>query len=1168
MSSNSMPFRRWPFEAACAYYRDLDICPPQPAVRLIETLRDAAADLKFVGDSLDGHTWIDITAKKECSTKCPCNHLDHDFYAFVIIKTPASMTIHVRSRSLADKIQHALGSEIPHAVLPDSFQEKAVMHLDGLNLLKYSEELFEKLKDLRNRSTNDSCNDVVAEMELLVHGILSNGDIFDSYGHSNLVDAGQLPFERWKFFQNQGVNRQIDLLEEVALEPYCYDDNGVDEESAPHRKGSFDDDDYSTCCKIVASNQLDLDDALEDLIEQRGIQNRNSVEASNSATPPERLSYPTYAPEGWDASTGSKLHSQELDAMLLDQTLTKESDTTVLLEKIRLSSINFVQLLLNCNAYDTTALIEAVRLRSIDLVQLLLRRNADPNIIVSNTTALLEAIRFDSINLVQLLLSHNADPNIIVSDTTPLLEAVRLRSIDLVQLLLRRNADPNIIVSNTTALLEAIRFGSIDLVQLLLYHNADPNIFVAGQTALSLAATTVQWEPIGRLLIRKGTDVGMAMAILGHAKSGYTKKAYCQLARLEWLAQQCQVDPELLGDVSRGKVKAFRLRLAFRNEYEGAKKRWNQRLPGVDSAFVEDHRKAYQNALRVLRDLCNGTCDGKLSHLLHFLILAKSMACSSEGHSNSDADDFKSDLARWELLLGGELDRLAYRRAVGGLWGVSITTPLCVMPPWFSGDLSCYVLDHCSPRDPLAESLLKNAKWGKYGTYHCEYCYSDSGIRRLDYLFQQLSSWGGDTFERRKPEIFGEMALNLIYRWGGEHIRTSNHFGFLGTQKRWRERQVDRCDLDGKSTPPAALSELDRIAAENEGKDPPDRGPTGNENSNNTSSAEVEPPDRAAPFQSPWENMSLNISPAGSDAAKIAILMAGAIFTMIMAFLLAMRAESSAEGHHPSFGLTSCSPVNVQKHFLQVTVADLIGTIPICIRPASTMSESLSNAIETGVVKSFSELRSFIETSHEIQGTNMKSHLLSQLERMKPTSVMQRAYTFLYAYLGLGLSGCVYMTMWSLVDNTSSASTDEDKQEDREPPQPRPSEPKRAHSPTISAERSPKRTRLEIDTPGPNSSSTTSTSNASAASPHINTPQSQTSRSNSSDKKTYCDECQRDFKTTSNYGKHRKGPKHDNKRYPCQIPGCGADFLRNDRRLWHEKNAHPDLRPRLPGTFQ
>ncbi|KAI1337642.1 hypothetical protein F5Y15DRAFT_425679 [Xylariaceae sp. FL0016] len=54
---------------------------------------------------------------------------------------------------------------------------------------------------------------------------------------------------------------------------------------------------------------------------------------------------------------------------------------------------------------------------------------------------------------------------------------------------------------------------------------------------------------------------------------------------------------------------------------------------------------------------------------------------------------------------------------------------------------------------------------------------------------------------------------------------------------------------------------------------------------------------------------------------------------------------------------------------------------------------------------------------------------------------------------------------------------------------------------------------------------------------------------------TYCDECQRDFKTTSNLGKHRRDV-HEKMRYPCSFASCRKSFQRNTTRIKHEERWH------------
>ncbi|KAF2237238.1 hypothetical protein EV356DRAFT_29810 [Viridothelium virens] len=77
-------------------------------------------------------------------------------------------------------------------------------------------------------------------------------------------------------------------------------------------------------------------------------------------------------------------------------------------------------------------------------------------------------------------------------------------------------------------------------------------------------------------------------------------------------------------------------------------------------------------------------------------------------------------------------------------------------------------------------------------------------------------------------------------------------------------------------------------------------------------------------------------------------------------------------------------------------------------------------------------------------------------------------------------------------------------------------------------------------------------------------PSRQSRRSSKARKKTYCDECQYDFGTTSNYGKHRRGSKHENVRYFCRF-GCGASYLQKGNLSKHEKNCyHRFLPPHCP----
>ena len=55
--------------------------------------------------------------------------------------------------------------------------------------------------------------------------------------------------------------------------------------------------------------------------------------------------------------------------------------------------------------------------------------------------------------------------------------------------------------------------------------------------------------------------------------------------------------------------------------------------------------------------------------------------------------------------------------------------------------------------------------------------------------------------------------------------------------------------------------------------------------------------------------------------------------------------------------------------------------------------------------------------------------------------------------------------------------------------------------------------------------------------------------------KTYCKECNHDFKTVSNYNKHLKD-KHERVRFKCGHPPCRMTFSRRNYRDIHEKKEH------------
>ena len=55
--------------------------------------------------------------------------------------------------------------------------------------------------------------------------------------------------------------------------------------------------------------------------------------------------------------------------------------------------------------------------------------------------------------------------------------------------------------------------------------------------------------------------------------------------------------------------------------------------------------------------------------------------------------------------------------------------------------------------------------------------------------------------------------------------------------------------------------------------------------------------------------------------------------------------------------------------------------------------------------------------------------------------------------------------------------------------------------------------------------------------------------------KTYCKECNHDFKIVGNYNKHRKD-KHEKVRFACRHPPCRMTYSRKNYRDIHEEERH------------
>ncbi|KAK9800087.1 putative C2H2-type domain-containing protein [Seiridium cardinale] len=208
--------------------------------------------------------------------------------------------------------------------------------------------------------------------------------------------------------------------------------------------------------------------------------------------------------------------------------------------------------------------------------------------------------------------------------------------------------------------------------------------------------------------------------------------------------------------------------------------------------------------------------------------------------------------------------------------------------------------------------------------------------------------------------------------------------------------------------------------------------------------------------------------------------------------------------------------------------------------------DKVQDAIDSGYITSFAKLQAFFVEDIENQFKGLGNTLAKACAQRKYLNNMQHAYSILRAYLGLRVTNIC--TNSPTPYRSSPASSE--------------NSPSKRPAPSLGmvdqaakrAKLSPRRERSLDYSISPSNEGRSDSSSC------------ELKKSPSTGKKTFCDECGRDYKTTSNYGKHR-ADCHDKKRYACSYD-CGKDFLRNETRLRHEKKLHQGLmatKPQLPG---
>ncbi|KAK4221970.1 hypothetical protein QBC38DRAFT_107654 [Podospora fimiseda] len=701
-------------------------------------------------------------------------------------------------------------------------------------------------------------------------------------------------------------------------------------------------------------------------------------------------------------------------------------------------------------------------------------------------------------------------------------------------------------VARNTALIEAVKGGHLKIVRMLIDSGAEIDTITSNQTPLGIVALEVKSETMAYMLLNEGADLHMAMAQI---RQNIIDPAIVKRA-LQWLTlvgRRHHDDLEFISAAPQGKKRVARLRIAFEREHDYIKEvaaaASKRANESTTHAWWRDLEKDRRRAWFCAVQALRKTCNGTRPRTLHGVLWLLVLA-----KSMAVLDDESDKWYRYPLRFWG-----AEREFEIGL------------PSWellFDTDFLRQTY-----RDAVQEIWVVRGR-------ERDSCFEDPA-------FESFQQWVLNLFPNQNEE--GSLYLG-------------NH-DFLWTQNQWRERQSG--NHEGQNS--------------NYGQERRHCGHLNKQHEKNhslgsSSEINVEPGGTGGRGPPPQDDVVPAPSSQRSDALMMAFIMAGAIFAIILAFLLALKHDLIVtQPHCPQLDL--CTPSYVQTRYLHNTVRYLINNVYVGATSPSILGRlevSFSEAIDSGEVACFSDLRHFCHRNPLIQDTRLKDSLLLRLEQMTPTSTIQRSYEFLYAYLGLGLSDGVIKSVEKVFGKDSRDTVG-----NKAPSTEHPAEfanfqshsAKRSTSSSSSSsglEATNKRIRTDDSSPSYASSSARmpniqqhhvqendidvrcSASNT-LPSPEPSPPVSATpptpllveapiSQASSTDKKTYCDECKCEFHTTSNYGKHRRGRKHANVRHSCRIPGCKKNFLRNDFRKSHEDTCRTrqprlDLTPMLPGSF-
>ena len=548
----------------------------------------------------------------------------------------------------------------------------------GFQLLKHRRSLMHSMKSLPAHYQNEP---LIAEVGLLVSGLLSDPELFYSFGYESLYERGYLTYEDWWTFQEILLQREFDILEE----------------------------------------SVDALDMLEDIELEEQTPFDNITEC---LTPGEDIVRCTSNSPRYIRGGKASMHLRALPAFEDSPTIVDEADwfpslpapPTIVDEAYWFPSLPAPPTIVD-EAYWFPSLPAFEALPTTIDEDYWISPPIDPTHRTVSIQSQLTTIP-NSRQRVTLVEELGCPENALITAA----EAGNLPEVKRILQLATQLRDEASDVSGPLIDLNAVR---VESGKYVLWRTPFMEKHTRGREMTALMAATAHGHyAVAKFLVDKGADVnlvttnGTALSIADHNYHGFRKYDAWQIGQL-LLQNGADINVALLklrnlGTDPRVLNKWFR-QASYQHESaqyaESLRRRARVRrmLRQLHGEFLEEHRTivdatlchiplnsplpqwtanielrwqdAWRIGFRVLREFCKDIPPKTLNDTIMFLGVAKAMSRMIRKQDPDNQEDFLQDLARWQLVFSIEDGSLEdFQNAVYAIWKtqLSMCTPLSI----------------------------------------------------------------------------------------------------------------------------------------------------------------------------------------------------------------------------------------------------------------------------------------------------------------------------------------------------------------------------------------------------------------------------------------------------------------------------------------------------------